>query len=146
MENKKNGEPIGHRIQLRRRELGMTQLQIAEEIGVSMAAVSLWEKDKTNISSDNLQKVANALRCNPLWLLNGSGSKFETSPQVKLYTGEEEGTELSSDEEEILRLYSLLPQNGKGKLLAYAQSLLSEHAKELEKKLAAIAEINKNTK
>ncbi|OCA55163.1 helix-turn-helix domain-containing protein [Photorhabdus namnaonensis] len=117
---------IGERIQSRRRELSLTQVKVAEEIGVSMAAISLWEKNKTNLSSENLQKLAQVLQCSVSWLLNGEDS-FDN--QVTTYTGG------NCSSHRILKIFDLLPDKEKAKIVEFAEELLSKHAKALENEL-----------
>lgn len=54
---------MGRRMRKRRRELGLTQKALADIVGVSMAAVSLWEKEGAEPSARNLDAIANALNC-----------------------------------------------------------------------------------
>lgn len=59
------------RIKNRRKELGLTQQDVAESLGVSKASVSLWEKG--DISPKNIHSLAKTLKCQPDWLINGKG-------------------------------------------------------------------------
>ncbi|WP_270374951.1 XRE family transcriptional regulator [Marinicauda sp. Alg238-R41] len=51
------------RISERRRELGMTQKQLAAEIGVDTVSVSRYENDDRKLNLILLRKIAKALRC-----------------------------------------------------------------------------------
>ncbi|MCT8350215.1 helix-turn-helix domain-containing protein [Photorhabdus temperata] len=119
---------IGERIQSRRRELGLTQGKVAEEIGVSMAAISLWEKNRTNLSSENLQKLAQVLQCGIPWLLNGEKS---VDNQVNTCIGDDYS-------HRILKILDLLPDKEKAKIIEFAEESLSKHAKTLENELNKI--------
>lgn len=57
-------------IETRRMELGMTQEQVASEVGVTKATVSKWEKGEIeNMRRDKIVKLSNALKISPLLLV-----------------------------------------------------------------------------
>jgi SOS-response transcriptional repressor LexA len=62
------------RIQNRRKELKLTQLEVASAVGVSKASVSLWEKGDTFPKGENLYALAKILKCEPTWLLYGKNN------------------------------------------------------------------------
>lgn len=69
-----HGSTIGERIRNLRKLRGMIQPQIADAVNVSTQAVCLWEYDKAVPASDKIIPLANALKCDPLWLLAGTPS------------------------------------------------------------------------
>jgi len=76
------------RIKNRRKDLNLTQQQVANIVGVSKASVSQWEKGDTSPRGENLYTLAKALKCTPEWLLNGKGdpsierSNVEKGPEL----------------------------------------------------------------
>ena len=64
---------VGSRVKFRRRQLKMTQKDVAEYVGVSASAVTQWENDATVPSSESLLKLASVLQSSPDWLLKGQG-------------------------------------------------------------------------
>lgn len=46
-----------------RRAKGMTQAELAKQIGVDQTAVHMWENGKTSPRLSHLKKLANALDC-----------------------------------------------------------------------------------
>lgn len=100
---------IGQRILQRRKEIKMTQRRLAEAAGVSYASISLWESDKTEPRGKNLHSLAEALQCTPTWLLFGDEEQVPGEP-----IPQEERLHLTSDEEELLRLYRALPESEQG--------------------------------
>lgn len=68
-------ETIGDRIRARRKELHLTQKELAAKVGVSNVAISQWEKDETAPKGDNLLKLTQALGCNPIYILHGEDSE-----------------------------------------------------------------------
>lgn len=82
---------IGDRIKAARLEAGLTQQEVATEVGVSRAAVALWESNQSKtLKGQNLVRVARALNVTPDWLLTGRGSKhpIQLHPQDAASTGE----------------------------------------------------------
>ena len=64
-------ETCGQRITERMKLLGLTQQQLADILGVSRQAISLWQSDKTTPSGKNLEKLAAALKTTASYLLFG---------------------------------------------------------------------------
>lgn len=52
-------------IRTRRKDLGLTQDQIAKKIGVSNVAVGGWERGESKPRGENLLKLASILECAP---------------------------------------------------------------------------------
>ncbi|EHL2774451.1 helix-turn-helix domain-containing protein [Salmonella enterica subsp. enterica serovar Hvittingfoss] len=63
---------IGTRIRQLRKERMLTQADIAEAVNVSTQAVHLWENNTTEPPSGMVIPLANALKCDPMWLLSGN--------------------------------------------------------------------------
>ncbi|HEC2625681.1 TPA: helix-turn-helix domain-containing protein [Raoultella planticola] len=95
------------RITSRRKELGLTQQQLADAIGISGVSVYKWEAGINTPKGHNLFSLAEALRCSPAWLLNGT------------------------DDDEPLKVDELLPQlDNRQKLLLDLFDSLPESEKE----------------
>lgn len=65
-------ETIGHRIRLRRRELGYSQREIAGLLGFSKNHLSSIENGRTGLSLDKFVELCNILRVFPDYLLLGA--------------------------------------------------------------------------
>ncbi len=73
---------IGERIRARRKELNLKQPELGKIVGISGAAISQLERgDSKNPSSENLLKLAKALKCSPEWLQTGRGSTTGASAE-----------------------------------------------------------------
>lgn len=66
-----------NKIKNRRKELKLTQLEVAEKVGVTRATISMWENDVTAPTGVNLIQLASALESKPSWLSELSGSMAE---------------------------------------------------------------------
>lgn len=62
---------MGNRISKRRKELNLTQEQLAEKINLSLQSVSCIELGKKVIRSDNLLKLCNTLKISSDYILTG---------------------------------------------------------------------------
>lgn len=72
---------IGERIKRRRQELGMSQKELANLSGYSSrATICKIENGRRNVSSNNLNKLANALNVSPGFLLTGDDIGSESYP------------------------------------------------------------------
>lgn len=77
-------ETLGQRIRARRKELKLTQQQIAKAIkGISHVAISQWESDTTKPNAENIFDLAIALECDLAWLLKGEGKVSKARPATQ---------------------------------------------------------------
>lgn len=102
---------IGSRMKTRREELGMTQTQLAEKIGVTKGAIGNYETDANSPKASMMYKIFEALQCDANYLYQDD--MFDAASVM-----------LPEDEREILRLYKQLNQEGKEKLADYADDLV----------------------
>lgn len=70
---------IGNRIRKYREELGISQKQLAERIGVSNGRVSNWEQGINRPDADMLAELCRALKVSPSSLLGITLAKDELS-------------------------------------------------------------------
>lgn len=65
-------------IKKRRKELGLTLKQVAEQLGVSESLISRYEsKDVKNMGIDKLVPLAKILKCEPAYLMGWTDEKIE---------------------------------------------------------------------
>lgn len=64
---------IGERIQLKRKQFGMTQTELAKKLGITHAAVHQWESDLSSPNAINLIALLKIFDCSAEWLLQGIG-------------------------------------------------------------------------
>ena len=72
---------IGDRVKLIRKELKMTQEQLAQHFGIGKAALSMIETGKTGLSTRNKNILVQDLNVNPDWLDSGTGKMFNAEPE-----------------------------------------------------------------
>lgn len=72
----------GERLKLIRKELGMTQEQLAQRLGVGKAALSMIETGKSGLSSRNRNILVQEFNVNSEWLESGRGRMFNAEPDI----------------------------------------------------------------
>jgi transcriptional regulator with XRE-family HTH domain len=63
-------QQVGHRIKIRRAILEMTQTQLAEAVGIAQGYMSALETGKKNMDLELLERIARALHCLPVDLID----------------------------------------------------------------------------
>ena len=78
---------LGERIKLRRKELGLTQVQLGEMVHKSSQVVSNWERGYTTaMSPEDLQNIAQALNVNISELMDTPAPAQPPAQKVTRYT------------------------------------------------------------
>ena len=73
---------MGDRLKLIRRELKMTQEQLAQRLGIGKAALSMIETGKCGLSTRNKNILVQDLNVNPEWIESGKGQMFNAEPNL----------------------------------------------------------------
>lgn len=73
--NQENRKKIGNRIDERMTELGLSNVAVAEYVGISKVAVGKWRKGETEPTGTNLTKLVQILKTNAKWITTGGSSK-----------------------------------------------------------------------
>jgi len=73
---------IGQRIALKRKELGLSQIELGERMGVSRQSVSKWEADAAIPEIDKLIALSKLYSVSVGWLLGVEKEKAETPEQT----------------------------------------------------------------
>lgn len=76
-------ETLGTRLKQLRKELKLTQQQLADKVGVSKTSVIYWEKDENTPKHESLMLLSNALHSSPEWLLTGENKSSSKNTQLK---------------------------------------------------------------
>ncbi|EGH2794932.1 helix-turn-helix domain-containing protein [Salmonella enterica] len=66
-----DGKTIAFRIRLARENLGMSEDDLAEKLDIHPGDVLAWENSSDQPLAGMIIPLANALRCDPMWLLTG---------------------------------------------------------------------------
>lgn len=85
---------IGERIKRRRIQLGYSQTWLADKIGISKQQMYKYENGViTNIPSDKIEDIANALHCTPSYLMGWDADQIGVHIENGRYVADE-ATEL----------------------------------------------------
>jgi len=74
---------IGQRLKELRLELGMSQREFAEKIGIHVMTLSRYEVGKCRLSAKTLKRLQEVFKVNPDWLLEGKGKPFKEERQAE---------------------------------------------------------------
>lgn len=88
---------------------GLTQKQLAEEVGVTRATIANWEIN-FNPNVQMLNKVSQVLSVSPLYLMGLSDSLCDNFEQLK-YLLTKETTMITSDEDTMIQIKRILSEN-----------------------------------
>ena len=75
-------DTTGERIRLMRKQLNMTQEQLAQRLGIGKAALSMIETGKARLSARNKNILVQDFNANPDWLETGAGKMFNAEPNL----------------------------------------------------------------
>ena len=78
-------ETVGERIRLMRKQLNMTQEQLAQRLGIGKAALSMIETGKARLSARNKNILVQDFNVNPDWIDTGEGKMFNAEPDLTSY-------------------------------------------------------------
>ncbi len=73
------------RLRLIRKQLEMTQDQLAQRLGVGKAALSMIETGKAGLSTRNRNILVQDFNVNPEWIETGNGKMFNAEPDLTAY-------------------------------------------------------------
>lgn len=122
---------VGARIRLRRKELGMSQAALAEQLGVSFQQVQKYERGANRISASMLVKTARALDC-PGGFLLGARTVTEDNyaPQEDALQAEFNSLLAIPGAVELLRAFAKVPPGeARSSVLAIVRSLANGAAR-----------------
>lgn len=109
----------------RRKELGLTMLEVAQKVGVSEGTVSRWESgDIANMRRDKIVLLAKALQLSPAFIMGWEDEdNFEPTTTLPRQTGVH--LLLSPTQEKILSNCKQLNETGQKKVLDFSDDLVS---------------------
>ena len=128
---------FGSRLRQRREQLGMTQQQLADALGITRAAIGNYEQEVSSPKADILYDVFDALKCDANFLFQDEMSELSTKPVthplLQLYDS------MSREEQEqlmeFLPLYSALALVDRTKIQGRVEEILESPKYSQNKKL-----------
>jgi transcriptional regulator with XRE-family HTH domain len=112
--SKNSRSPFGQRLHALREEMGFSQQQVADKLGMSQRAYAHWERRPVALRPDQIQSLASALSLPVEALLaNGESKKRGSGPAGKM--------------RQLFTAASKLPRSQQEKILAILQPFIREH-------------------
>ncbi|EGT3581528.1 TPA: helix-turn-helix domain-containing protein [Klebsiella pneumoniae] len=125
-------ETLGQRAFKRRKELGLTQRELAKRVSVAHVTISQWERDDTEPVGKRLFALAKGLKCEPTWLLFGDDDKAPSQASP-----EEKQPELTEKHKELIDLFDSLPESEQSSHLEELRARVENFNKLFEELLKA---------
>ncbi len=94
---------VNQRYKTLRSHLGLSQTELAEQLKITQAAISAFEKGRSGISPDILKKTSDTFNVNMNWLLNGQGEMFLETKGNKQIEWKDEAFSALREEVKYLR-------------------------------------------
>lgn len=79
-------DTVGTRLRIMRKQLNMTQEQLAQRLGIGKAALSMIETGKAALSTRNKNILVQDFNLNPDWIDSGVGKMFNAEPDYTPFT------------------------------------------------------------
>lgn len=113
---------IGARIKTKRKECKFTQIELAKLVNVSSQVISNWERGYSDLSSNDVARLADALGCSTEYLL-GKTESAESNRTVRQENARaaDEEFEAFAKNPELERWYKDLPKSEEEDLEALKQ-------------------------
>lgn len=110
--NRKRSE-FGQRLFAMREAAGLTQAQVAEQLGIAQRSYSAWERDTIAIQPERLMKLAEILGTTVGELCGEASPKRPTAPKGKL--------------NHIFDSASQLPRRQQNKIAEWVEAFVAQH-------------------
>jgi len=111
---KKPRSDLGERISQARLKVGLSQKQIAEEMGVTQQVVAAWERKTKSIRTDTLIRLAEVLKTSPDELLGIKKKVRQPSPKGRL--------------NQVFEAASKLPRRQQQKIVELLEPFVASHS------------------
>ena len=110
---------VGKRIRHRRWLVGMTQQQLAEQVGIKFQQIQKYETGANRVSASRLWDIADALDVPVSFFFEGIGDQAEETPTGAF------PADLMGDKEalDLVRSYYAIPENQRRRLFDLARVL-----------------------
>lgn len=82
---------VGQRIRARRNEVGMSQDELGQKLGVSFQQIQKYEKGTNRVSTGRLDQICRALECSITDLTEGMGGKDAKITPASTFAASREG-------------------------------------------------------
>ncbi len=99
----KGEKGMNNRLKEVRKQLGLTQQELADKLGVTLNSVGYWERGVNKITSRVVNQICSLFNVNKEWFVNGKGEMFKVNNQEVIDNLNQRLDGLSEAEIEFLR-------------------------------------------
>lgn len=114
--SKRPRPPFGQRLHTFREQAGLTQAQVAEELGISPRAYAFWEREPVALKAEQLATLADVLNVSADELI---GRKIQ----------KKRGSGPSGRLQQVFQHASKLPRSQQSKVAEFVEAFVSQHNK-----------------
>jgi len=107
---------FGQRLHAAREVLGLSQAQVAEQLGITQKAYAVWERYPVALRPEQIEKAAAVLKVSVEHLFGKTGAKPRGGPVGKLH--------------QVFEKASQLPRHQRNKIAGVVEALVAQHASE----------------
>ena len=119
---------LGDKVKILRKEMKITQQNLAIAIGVSQSTIGMIEGNKQGASNDTLIKLANALNTTVDYLLSDNIEKIDINHDNKNYDYKKNDSEIKDDDiRRIERARKKMDPKNKEKMMKILRSAFDEY-------------------
>ena len=118
-----------NRLKELRRSMGITQKELASNLGIAQPTLSGWETDRFQIDYDNLVKLADFFKTSIDYILGRSVAERNDIPKPSHEEIEQVKPAVRSDHDKLLGVYDSLDDESKNQLMSVAYLLMSQSLK-----------------
>jgi transcriptional regulator with XRE-family HTH domain len=111
--SKRPRSQFGERLASARERMGLSQVQLAEKLGVSQKVITYWERNEVALRSDQLTAIAAAVNVTTEELLGQPKPKVRSGPTGKM--------------RQVFEAVSQLPRKQQQKVIEMAEGFLALH-------------------
>lgn len=136
---------VGDRIISRLKELGMSQVVLGRETGLSTTAISAYCTGKRVPETTALYKLAKALKTSMEWVLTGTNATNEdsTSEDIRPHMPSCDGSPLNEMETDLVAMFRLLSEGQQDEVF---DLLYFKYKRHVEEKKGSISSTYRSTK
>lgn len=107
----------GEKIKYLRKQMRLTQTELAYKVGLQFGTISKYEKDSISIPAENLSKIADVLNTSTDYLLGRIDTPNTINEPIAIAASAKDGIDLSEIDEEdkktIINIYNMIKNKNK---------------------------------
>ncbi len=116
---------VGQRIRLRRRQIDVTQGQLAENVGIKFQQIQKYETGVNRVSASRLWKIAGVLDVTVSWFFDEMDGSVVSEDKIRLASEPRRAAVHDKEALDLVRSYYAIPASQRRRLFDLAQVLSS---------------------